>query len=92
MGPISFARTARQKFQNAFAASLLCPASAVLAYVGSENPSDEDISAASQYFHVSEKVVRTILVNKYMMDRGRLPVPPEELRQVISDDEILDAA
>lgn len=92
LGPISFARTARQKFQNAFAASLLCPASSVIAYVGSENPSDEDISAAAQYFHVSEKVVRTILVNKYVMDRGRLSVPPEELRQTISDDRILDAA
>jgi hypothetical protein len=92
LGPISLARTARQKFQNAFAASLLSPASSVIAYVGSENPSDEDISAAAQYFHVSEKVVRTILVNKYVMGRGRLPVPPEQMGQAISDDQILDAA
>jgi len=92
LGPISFARTARQKFQNAFAASLLCPAASVIAYVGSENPADDDISAAAQYFHVSEKVVRTILVNKYVMDRGRLSVPLQELGQVISDDQILDAA
>ncbi len=92
LGPTTTARTARQKFQNAFAANLLCPASAVVGYVGSDNPSDDDISAAAQHFHVSEKVVRTILVNKHVLDRGSLLVPPEDLRRSISDDEILDAA
>ena len=87
LGPIGSVRTARQKFQNAFAASLLCPAAALVAYVG-ENPSYEDISAAGQYFHVSEKVVRTILVNKYYMDRVRL----DESHRNISDEEFLDVA
>ncbi len=91
LGPIASVRTARQKFQNAFAASLLCPTSALLAYAG-ENPSDEDIAAASQHFHVSEKVVRTILVNKYFIDRRHLSALSDDSHRGMSDDEILDVA
>ncbi len=79
-GPISRAGTARQKFQRAFAASLLCPAAALQSFLGTDDPADEDISAAARHFHVADKVVRTILVNKRMMDRTRLPLRPGEMQ------------
>lgn len=72
LGPISRAGTARQKFQRAFAASLLCPPTALQDYLQTEEPADEDISEAARHFHVAERVVQTILVNKRLMARGRL--------------------
>lgn len=80
LGPVSRAGTARQKFQRAFAASLLCPAAALQSFLGTDDPVDEDISAAARHFHVADKVVRTILVNKRMMDRNRLPLRSGEMQ------------
>lgn len=75
LGPLSKAGTARQKFQRAFAASMLCPLTALRDYLGDVDPSDTDIAAAARHFHVSERVVRSVLVNKHMMDRNRIEAP-----------------
>ena len=91
-GPTSLAATARQKFQRAFAASLLCPASGLMSFLGIDNPSDEDISAAARYFHVSERVVRSVLVNKRLMERERLHIPFDDLRANEPVEELADAA
>ena len=62
-------KTGRQKFQRAFAQSLLCPYDDLLTYMGTERPSEEDISAAAGHFNVSERVVQTVLVNKGIIGR-----------------------
>jgi hypothetical protein len=72
LGPIAGSKTSRQKFQRAFAQSLLCPYADLIAYVGSDQPTEEDIAAAARHFHVSERLVRTVLVNKHVLPRGRL--------------------
>jgi hypothetical protein len=72
LGPLAASKTARQKFQRAFAQSLLCPHEDLVAYIGTEKPTEGDISAAAQHFHVSERVVRTVLVNKGVLARQRL--------------------
>ncbi|HVC63597.1 MAG TPA: hypothetical protein VND19_24930 [Acetobacteraceae bacterium] len=72
LGPLAASKTARQKFQRAFAQSLLCPYEDLISYVGTDQPVEADISAAAQHFHVSERVVRTVLVNKGVLGRHRL--------------------
>jgi len=70
LGPIApHSKTARQKFQRAFAQNLLCPSQDLLSYISKTSPSDDDIEAASEHFHVTEGVIRTILRNK-----GLLPI------------------
>lgn len=77
LGPVAASKSARQKFQRAFAQSLLCPYEGLMAYVGTEQPADGDISAAANHFHVSERVVRTVLVNKGVLGRNHLtPLRP----------------
>lgn len=63
LGPMTRAKTGRQKFQRAFAQSLLCPYDDLLAYMNTKLPSEDDISAAARYFHVSERVIQTVLLN-----------------------------
>ncbi|MGA2843674.1 MAG: hypothetical protein ABSG18_26850, partial [Steroidobacteraceae bacterium] len=70
--PLSSAKTDRQKFQRAFAQSLLCPFDELISYINTSSPTAEDITAAADYFHVSEPVVRTVLVNKEIIPRERL--------------------
>ena len=50
LGPLTASKTARQKFQRAFAQSLLCPYNDLLAYIDTEYPADTDISAAAPAF------------------------------------------
>lgn len=69
LGPITRTKTARQKFQRAFAQSLLCPYEDLLSYINTERPSEEDISSAARHFHVSERVIQTVLVNKGKIGR-----------------------
>jgi hypothetical protein len=69
LGPIARSKTARQKFQRAFAQSFLCPFDDLLEYINTECPSEGDVTAAGKHFHVSERVVRTVLVNKGMANR-----------------------
>ncbi len=66
-------KTQRQKFQRAFAQEFLCPYTDLTGYLGSADPSDEDIEEAARYFDVSPFVVETILVNKGNRDRSSLP-------------------
>ncbi|MGF1591762.1 MAG: hypothetical protein ACFCUW_00705 [Kiloniellaceae bacterium] len=69
LGPITSTKTARQKFQRAFAQSLLCPFEDLRAYMNTEDPTEEDISAAAHHFHVAERVIQTVLVNKHIIER-----------------------
>ncbi len=72
LGPMGDADSARQRFQRAFAQALLCPIEGLENYLGVGEATDDDIDAAARRFHVSEGVVRTVLVNKGRIDRSRL--------------------
>jgi hypothetical protein len=91
IGPLASSKTARQKFQRAFAQSLLCPYHDLVAYIGTTQPTEGDIAAAARNFHVSEKVVRTVLVNKHVLDRGSLDVSLYRDSAVEKLDELVDA-
>ena len=69
LGPVTKAKTRRQKFQRSFAQSLLCPYDDLMAYMNTGYPDEDDVAAAARHFHVSERVVQTLLVNKGMIDR-----------------------
>lgn len=72
LGPLGAAGTARQKFQRAFAQSLLCPFEDLMAYMGDESITDGAMSSAARHFHVSERLIRSVLVNKRVLGRGGL--------------------
>ena len=72
LGPLARSKTERQKFQRAFAQSLLCPFEDLISYINTDHPTDEDFSAAAKHFHVSEKVIQTTLVNKRIIHRDPL--------------------
>jgi hypothetical protein len=65
------ARTYRQKLQRSFAAELLCPFSALVDSLEGDF-SDEARDDAAAEFNVSERAVRTILVNNKLLDREEL--------------------
>ena len=92
LGPLATSKTARQKFQRAFAQSLLCPYDDLISYIGTSQPGEADISAAAQHFHVSERVVRTVLVNQGMLDRHRLERLHRQEFGVEQLEELVDAA
>jgi len=92
LGPISNVATARQKFQRAFAAALLCPIKGLIKRLGTSNPTDSDISEAAHHFHVNEKTVRTVLVNKQMMERRRLGQPLSDPLDASRLDDVVEAA
>lgn len=69
LGPLSTAKSGRQKFQRAFAQEFLCPFDDLRAYIPNETPTDDDIHAAARYFHVSERLIQTTLVNHDVIDR-----------------------
>lgn len=69
LGPITRAKTGRQKFQRAFAQSLLCPYQGLRAFFDTEEPTEADVSAAARHFHVAERVIQSILVNKGVIGR-----------------------
>jgi hypothetical protein len=92
LGPTSRSGNTRQKFQRAFAASLLCPADALVGFLGTDRPSDTDISAAASHFHVSERAVRSVLVNKHVLARHRLALPVSDLRDDRPIEELAEAA
>lgn len=72
LGPLAMSKTARQKFQRAFAQALLSPVDSLMSYLGTPVPEDDDITAAAAHFGVSERVIRSILVNKGVIAFGRL--------------------
>jgi hypothetical protein len=92
LGPISGAATARQKFQRAFAAALLCPIEGLDAFLEGQEPTDPDIAAAARHFHVNERTVRTVLVNKHLMERRRLGQPLSDPLDGSQLDQVADAA
>jgi len=71
-GVVSRAKTDRQKFQRAFAQSLLCPFAELRDHVDLAGPTEEQMTAAAKYFHVNPSVVRTLLVNKGILPRETL--------------------
>lgn len=93
LGPLATntSNTARQRFQRAFAQSLLCPFEALRDVLGRNVPEDEDIAAAADHFHVDPSVVRSLLVNKNVIERASLARLDAGLDQA-SFSEILDAA
>lgn len=63
-GVVSRSNTDRQKFQRAFARSLLCPFDDLRHELDVNNPTPESIEAAAETFFVHESVVRNQLVYK----------------------------
>lgn len=92
LGAISNISSSRQKFQRSFAAALLCPVEGLWEFLNTTDPTDSDIAAAAKHFHVNEKTVRTVLVNKRLVERGRLDQPLSDLPDAASVDEFADAA
>ena len=69
LGVISDAKSIRQKFQRAFAQSFLCPYNDLQEYIGSGDPTLDDITAAARKFRVSERMIKSILANKDVICR-----------------------
>jgi hypothetical protein len=70
--PATRRKTARQKFQRAFAQELLCPFEALTHFSRKGSFGDDEVDAAAQCFDVSPLLVRTTLVNRGVLDRGAL--------------------
>ena len=70
MGPLSAAKSERQKFQRAFAQGFLCPFADLQAYINTDKPDEDDIYAAARHFDVSERLIETTLVNNQVIDRA----------------------
>ena len=69
--PVTTVKTARQKFQRAYAQEFLCPSDALKDFVG-EDFGEEKLDEAAHYFNVSTRLIETTLVNKGYIDRGSL--------------------
>ena len=72
MGPLSAAKSERQKFQRAFAQGLLYPFDDLQAYVNTDEPGEDDIHAAARHFHVSERLIEATLISNHVIDHGSL--------------------
>ncbi len=72
--PATRTKTSRQKFQRAFAQELLCPFDTLMEKLDTHEPDEEDITEAAQYFDVAPLMVRTILVNKGVLERESLSI------------------
>ena len=70
MGPLSAAKSERQKFQRAFAQGFLCPFDDLQAYIDTDEPGEDDIHAAARHFHVSERLIEITLVNNQVIDQA----------------------
>jgi len=69
--PATRAYTYRQKLQRSFAAEFLCPFDAVSNFLKGDF-NEESIDDAAAHFNLSERAVRTILVNHKVLDRQEL--------------------
>lgn len=67
--PATTTKTARQKFQRAFAQQLLCPVDDLKAFLDTEHPNDEQIEDAATEFDVSPLLIKSTLVNQGILDR-----------------------
>lgn len=70
--PATEAKTARQKFQRAFAQEFLCPFEELMHYFEGEYPTDDRIEEAAAHFEVSPLLVSTVLVNRGVVARDVL--------------------
>lgn len=77
--PATTTYTYRQKMQRAFAAELLCPFD-VLTDMLRGDMSGDAIEEAALHFDVSERTVRTLLVNHGRLSRDNLESDPEALK------------
>ncbi len=68
LAPIALSRTHRQKFQRSFAANFLCPIDELVAYMATDSPEEDDMTAAASHFSVSPTLVKSTLMN-----HGKLP-------------------
>ncbi len=71
-GVVSNTRGDRQRFQRAFAQSLLSPYREVRRYIDLDFPTDEQIGHAARVFHVRPKIIKTLLVNKGVLPQETL--------------------
>jgi hypothetical protein len=67
--PATKAKTERQQFQRAFAQEFLCPYESLLSSFSNQEPDEEDLQNAAEYFEVSPMVIQTTLLNKGELDR-----------------------
>ncbi|MHB8885662.1 MAG: hypothetical protein ACYC5H_11400 [Methylovirgula sp.] len=66
--PATHSSTYRQKLQRAFAAELLCPFEALMDMLKGDF-SSEALEDAARHFNVSDRTVRTLLVNHHQIER-----------------------
>ena len=69
LGVVSRARSDRQKYQRAFAQSLLCPMRSLAKMIDLDNPTEAQIDYAAKRHNVRDKVIETILVNRGILVR-----------------------
>lgn len=72
--PVTYARTARQKFQRAFAQEFLAPSDEVVRVVEHRSSMEEGIEEASEHYDVSPLVIQYVLERK-----GLLPLAARDL-------------
>ena len=70
--PATDSKTARQKFQRAFAQEFLCPFDDLKFRFDADAHTDDAIDEAAAYFEVSPRLVETALVNNGVLDRETL--------------------
>jgi hypothetical protein len=70
--PATATRTARQKFQRAFAQEFLCPYQELQERLDASILTDEFIEDSARDYGVSPLVVQTLLVNKDVLERATL--------------------
>lgn len=67
--PATATKTARQKFQRAFAQQLLCRVDDLKTFLDTNQPNDDQIEEAAARFDVSPLLIKTTLVNHGLLDR-----------------------
>jgi len=67
--PATATKTARQKFQRAFAQQLLCRVEDLKTFLDTNQPNDEQIEEAAAMFDISPLLNKTTLVNHGLLDR-----------------------
>ena len=82
--PATDSKTARQKFQRAFAQEFLCPFDDLIYRFDKDAPTDDAIYEAAAYFEVSPRLVETALVNNGELDRETLDDGQDEMASVNS--------
>ena len=77
--PATDSKTARQKFQRAFAQEFLCPFDDLMFRFDADAPTDDAIDDTAAYFEVSPRLVENVLVNNRVLDRETLDDGPAEM-------------